>query len=73
MEHMPQEKRRGTENTSPLGEIKFIRQQVAQMGGNDSELPALSAIIEKVESGEIDSQEGLRRAFQIKNAKQDYH
>ena len=56
-----------------LEQIKFIRQKVAIMGFNDSEIPELNELLEKVEGGEVDPQKALERAHEIINSKQDYH
>ncbi|HBD24589.1 MAG: hypothetical protein A2566_00025 [Candidatus Zambryskibacteria bacterium RIFOXYD1_FULL_40_13] len=53
-----------------LGEI---RQQVAVMGANDSEIPKLNEIIELLEMGNINPEEAIRLAIEIRDGKADYH
>ena len=56
-----------------LGEILAIRDQVAALGANDSEIPVLNDIHEQLLLNLISSEEALRRARLIENIKQDYH
>jgi hypothetical protein len=49
--------------------IEMVKCQVAQMGNNDFEIPALTALIEKVEAGEIDPEKAVEEAYGIMNSK----
>lgn len=53
-------------------QIGAIRDQAQAMGGNDSELPELTVLMESVASG-ADVDKALARAQQILASKQDYH
>ncbi|PIP87362.1 hypothetical protein COW81_00595 [Candidatus Campbellbacteria bacterium CG22_combo_CG10-13_8_21_14_all_36_13] len=66
----PQEQ---SEIEKAIGQIYYIRQQVAIMGFNDSEIPELNSLIEKVKNGEVDPEEAVSVAQAIMDNKQDYH
>lgn len=53
-------------------EIQMKIQEIAQMGNNDSEIPTLRDVIEKVKSGEMTPNEGVRIAYQTMHGKQDW-
>jgi hypothetical protein len=54
-------------------EIKAIEGEVAVMGVNDYEIPALEALINSVKNKEISPEEAVRQAIKIRDTKQDYH
>lgn len=56
-----------------LAKIGLIRQEVALMGANNSEIPEIDAIIEQFRNDECTAQEALAAAHAIKESKQDYH
>lgn len=56
-----------------IKEIMIIRQEVAIMGSNDYEIPALDGLIESLKKGEVLSKDALAEAIKIRNSKQDYH
>jgi hypothetical protein len=56
--------------------IEFVGEaltEVAMMGANDSEIPELNSIMEKLKEGEYDPKEAMRRAQEIRASKMDYH
>ena len=57
-------------------EIMAIGQEIAAMGSNDYELPALEALLARFENGGCsleDALAALKKAREIKERKQDYH
>lgn len=50
-----------------------IQQEVAIMGSNDYEIPALNKLIERLKKGEISSGDAIAQATKIRDSKQDYH
>lgn len=50
-----------------------IQQEVAVMGSNDYEIPALNKLIERLKKGEISPEKALADAKEIRSSKQDYH
>jgi len=54
-------------------EIRMIMQECYMMGANDYEIPTLKQLEEDVREGEIDPEEGIKRAREILGSKQDYH
>ncbi|HXK39759.1 MAG TPA: hypothetical protein VJ837_02925 [Candidatus Paceibacterota bacterium] len=65
------------EQPDPIREAKMevlhTRQKVALMGANDVELPAINAILDGLESGEISPEEAVREANKILESKADDH
>lgn len=53
-----------------IGEIK---QQVAVMGANDFEIPALDNLLMALNQGEITPEEAIAQAHKIVDRKTDYH
>ncbi|KKQ55853.1 MAG: hypothetical protein US74_C0022G0014 [Parcubacteria group bacterium GW2011_GWA2_38_13] len=53
--------------------IRCIMQECASMGGNDSEIPDLMRLIQKVENGEIEPNEAIFQAEAIKESEMAYH
>lgn len=53
--------------------IMAVMQDVAVMGANDSELPTLNRIVERLKKGEITPEEALEQAFKIQDSKAAYH
>ncbi len=53
--------------------VGVIRDQVAMMGANDMELPAINDLMAKIRHHEIEPAEAIRQAGQILAAKADYH
>lgn len=56
-----------------LNQILMVRDEVAQMGANDSEIPIINSIIEKLKRGEMSPEEALSNVYKIKDRKADYH
>lgn len=73
-----------TINSSPVSEpneqtigqaiayVHHIMQECAVMGTNDSEIPHLMSLIEKISAKEITLEEACKLARAIRDAKQDY-
>jgi len=59
--------------TEAVAFIENIRNQIAVMGANDSEMDDLNQIRSAMESEKISPQEAMNKALEIKNSKQDYH
>lgn len=59
--------------SSATNEILAIRDEVAVMGANDSEIPNLNRIIEKLEKGEINPLDAIKAAREIQDRKASYH
>lgn len=57
----------------PEAEIEGIIQQVYALGANDSEIPTLRGILQRLKSGEIDKDQAVREARAIEARKMDYH
>jgi len=57
----------------PRSIIEAIRQEISVMGANDSEFSQLDAIINTLNSGTIDDEEAIKRAYAVRDNKQDYH
>jgi hypothetical protein len=53
-----------------VGEIK---QQVAIMGANDFEIPALDNILRALNESQVTAQEAIKEATLIRDRKSDYH
>ncbi len=53
--------------------ILEIADRCVQMGGNDSEIPALFNLTESLDNNEITPEEAKKRAQVIIDNKQDYH
>lgn len=53
-------------------EINMKIQEIAQMGNNDSEIPTLKDVIEKVKKGDISPVEGRKIAYETLYGKQDW-
>ncbi|MCX6702011.1 MAG: hypothetical protein NTX96_02330 [Candidatus Zambryskibacteria bacterium] len=53
--------------------IGEIRQQVAVMGGNDFEIPALDDLLKALTEGECTPEEAVHQAHLIIDRKADYH
>jgi len=53
--------------------IRGILQDVAVMGANDYEIPAINAVLEKLQSDEYSPEEALEKAQKIIEGKADYH
>ncbi|MFA5644115.1 MAG: hypothetical protein WC928_01135 [Patescibacteria group bacterium] len=68
----------GNLNKAPLSEgeaemkIRFILQEVQQIGSNDSEPFEIRQVLESLRKKQITPEEALRRAMGIQNGKQDY-
>lgn len=62
-----------TETEKAISTIMMIRQEVATMGANDYEIPALDKLIDDLKNFKITPSDALKRAFSIQNSKQDYH
>lgn len=56
-----------------LMQVGELRDRANSMGANDSELPELNAIMDRLRNKEIDPNEAVRRANEIVESKQDYH
>jgi hypothetical protein len=56
-----------------INTIMAIQQEVAIMGSNDYEIPALNKLIEHLKKGEISSGDAIAQATKIRDSKQDYH
>ena len=56
-----------------IDEIKAIEGEVAVMGGNDYEIPALEDLINNLKSGKLSSEEAVKQATKIRDTKQNYH
>ena len=53
--------------------VGFYRQQMAAMGANDYEFPAIDEILDDLESGKIKPADAVKKARRILDSKQDYH
>ncbi len=56
-----------------IGEVNVIMNEVAVLGGNDSEIPQLRDIIAKLQSGQLTPPEALKWAHEIRDRKSSYH
>ncbi len=56
-----------------INEIEAIKGEVAVMGANDYEIPALEALINSLKNKEILPEKALEQAIKIRDSKQDYH
>lgn len=59
--------------SAALQEIYHIMERAMRMGANDFEPTAFMQIISKVQDGSFTPQEGVRKACEIADSKQDYH
>ena len=73
MDEKEKPKNLNPEKINVEAKIGLVRQQCAQMGANDYELPELDRILESWRNKEISDQEALAKAQQILDSKQDYH
>lgn len=53
--------------------IELVKQEVNQMGANDSEIPSLNQLIYLLKNNQIKPEEAKRIADSIKDRKNDYH
>jgi len=53
--------------------VMCIRDEVAIMGFNDYEIPAIDKIVEDLEADRMTPAEAVEAAWRIKASKQDYH
>ncbi len=53
--------------------IELVKQEVNQMGANDSEIPSLNQLIYLLKNNQIKPEEAKRIADSIKYRKNDYH
>lgn len=54
-------------------EIMAIRDQVAAMGANDTEMYRIAEILARLEQGQCSQKEALRLAYEIRDGKNSYH
>ena len=54
-------------------DITILQQDIAVMGFNDSEHNDLEDLKNDILSKKISPEEGLKKAFKVKDSKQDYH
>ena len=50
-----------------------IRDEVALLGANDSEIPTINELLEKLRRNELSPEEAVRLAKAIRDRKADYH
>jgi len=65
--------RPNTPEDSAIAQIKAIKGEVAVMGFNDYEIPALDDLISCLEKRTCTPEEALRAAEHVRDSKQDYH
>lgn len=65
----PQDNRK----TDVRNEIIAIYGEIAAMGGNDFELPAIEGILLRLEKGECSPEDALRQVYEIRDRKSSDH
>ena len=53
--------------------VNMVLQEISVMGANNSEFFEISQILKNLEEGNIDPEQAVQEAEQIKSSKQDYH
>lgn len=54
-------------------EVNDVMGQVHAMGANDAEIPTLQKILDLLKEGNLEPEEAVARAHEIKEGKQNYH
>lgn len=56
-----------------IDHIELVKQEVNQMGANDSEIPSLNQLIDLLKNNQIEPEEAKRIADSIRDSKNGYH
>ena len=59
--------------TDIIANLNLVQREIYMMGGNDYEIPAIAALIEKFQRKEISGEEAIKEAHKIKSRKMEYH
>jgi hypothetical protein len=53
--------------------ISALKHEIAVMGANDYEFPAIEGILRALKAGEISPDDAVSQVYEIRASKQDYH
>jgi|GEM_PF-2370260 hypothetical protein len=73
METPPEKYHNKNPRQDTLDQIAYIRQEIAVMGGNDSEMDELNQIEQALETESIDPATARKKAQAVLDRKMDYH